>query len=254
MITIKNFVGAMLEEVTRARVLSDAASARIADQYLNHEILKGFPVPRMHIRDIQLELNFAVSPVQNGGSKLESEEVQKNIVHRMHDLVYGFSEHPDFTGFFEKDDKLKLAWKEGLNQLPARFARVLVQPAAGVTDVTKNLSIIVENYFYELAPGNVRSNLSKLLDHPMRMHKLKEGDSMRASISNQVSALIAVATNVHPTSSSDPLDITVLVGAAELEKINPDQLHKLKITLDSSDRKWVTIEKDGEKTYILDKD
>lgn len=254
MITIKNFVGAMLEEITRARVLSDVASARIADQYLNHEILKSFPVPRMHIRDIQMELNFAVSPVQRGTSRLEVEEVQKNIIHQLHDLVYSFSEHPDFTAYFEKDDKLKSSWKAGLNPLSKRMARVLAKPVSTPAEVTQNLSATVENYFYELAPENVRSGLSKLLDHPLRMHKSKEGDSMRASIKNQVAAVIAVAADVNPSPSHlDPLDLTVLVGASELEKISSDQLHKLKITLDSSDRKWVTVEKDGQKTYILDR-
>ena len=45
MITVKAFVGALMEQVAAARTISDQASVQIAGQHFDHELLRGFPVP-----------------------------------------------------------------------------------------------------------------------------------------------------------------------------------------------------------------
>src|SRR5438045_374816 len=100
MITIRQFLGALLEEVTKARAISDAASVQIAKKYLEHPFLKGFPVPRMHVRDIELELSFAVAGDVSAVSIFEDEEVRQNIRHQIRQFLENLPSNPDLSSFF----------------------------------------------------------------------------------------------------------------------------------------------------------
>src|SRR5262245_25885704 len=99
MITLKSFLGAFLEQVTIARAMGDSASVRVAEQYRNHEFLKGFPIPRMHIKDLQLELNFAVASKAGASSIFEDEEVKKNICLKIRQFVATLPDQERFKQF-----------------------------------------------------------------------------------------------------------------------------------------------------------
>lgn len=63
MLTLGKYIGAVLAEVTNARVLADLESARIAQLYASHPLLAAMPIPRFRLPNVSLDLPFAVENV-----------------------------------------------------------------------------------------------------------------------------------------------------------------------------------------------
>ena len=56
MVSLGDYLGHLLAEVTRARAQADVETVRVAELYSNHELLKHFPVPRIRVRDIDFDI------------------------------------------------------------------------------------------------------------------------------------------------------------------------------------------------------
>lgn len=250
MVTIDVFVGALLGEITKGRAISDQASVRLAEYYLNSELLKGFPVPRMQISTLEVDLQFAVAAKARESLLLEDEEVQKSIRYQMRDFLGSLPNHPAFHTYFRNDASLSVKWKGGLDDLSRRIGQVLTKPPTDCAAVIHKLSVSAQNYFCELAPDDLRLSVSSLLMRPLKRGKDKM--SLRTIIEEQVRAIVApLGGGNKETAPEAPVDLNILVGAAELEKLNPSLLNKMKITVSPSDRRWVVSEKDEKKVYIL---
>ena len=56
MITLKDYIGTIVSSVNNARGMADEASAKLAKQYAEDDILQFYTVPRMRMQDIDLEI------------------------------------------------------------------------------------------------------------------------------------------------------------------------------------------------------
>ena len=61
MITLSEYVGYIFQEITRARVLADSESKRIAELYAKDEIMKHFSVPRFKIPEMELTIPVIIA-------------------------------------------------------------------------------------------------------------------------------------------------------------------------------------------------
>lgn len=53
-----DFLGRLMAEVTLARVQADVEALRVAELYSGHDLLRHFPVPRVRLPDVQIDLAF----------------------------------------------------------------------------------------------------------------------------------------------------------------------------------------------------
>jgi hypothetical protein len=81
-IGLQDLIGGVLRDVVKARVQSDEYSRNVAQEYLNDEILKGFPFPKVEIKDLELELKYLIDH-SRGGNDLERDIV---VLFRTEDL------------------------------------------------------------------------------------------------------------------------------------------------------------------------
>jgi len=251
MITLETFLGALLDQTARARAISDQASVHIAEEYLHHELLKGYSVPRMLLRDVEVELQFAVASGRQGAPFLDDEEVQKSITYQLRDWVSNLPNHRSFRSYFGKNNQLAASWRSGLEEMSKRFAQILSKPDADLASVMHSLSLSVQNYFHESATEDLRSSVSSLLVRPLRKQS-GQARSMHTIIEQQIRTIVTSMDRNKSEGRSDVApNLNVLVGAAELEKLNPAILDKIKVTITPSDRRWVASEQDGKKVYIL---
>lgn len=58
--TLNEYLGGLIASVTNARVMADAQTVAVAEQYARHDLLKHFAVPRMRIGDIELTIPVAI--------------------------------------------------------------------------------------------------------------------------------------------------------------------------------------------------
>lgn len=61
MIKVGDFLGGLLSGVTGARVQADLEAVRIADFYRNHPILKNFPIPRIRLPKVEMNIPVIVT-------------------------------------------------------------------------------------------------------------------------------------------------------------------------------------------------
>lgn len=261
MITIRQLLGGLLAEITQARVIADASSVEIAKRYLGHDLLRGFPVPRMHVRDVEVELSFAVADQVRSVSVFEDEERRRNALFRLRAFLEHLPEEPDLSPIFAQSPGLAESWSDGLNDLLARIDSGLSQPGVAERDVTANVCRMVENKLHELAQASGGGGLGRWLREifvaPSAKPKPEDAQTGRADdfiTRSVVSILRDVAGDKGAVGEADCLcDFQVLIGAIELEKVNPAKVQKLKLTFSANDRGWVAQEDGGTKKYILSK-
>lgn len=64
MAILNDILGAVLRDVAAARSLADQAARAAGEEYRKDPILRAFPVPRAEIREVSIDLAFAVKGVQ----------------------------------------------------------------------------------------------------------------------------------------------------------------------------------------------
>lgn len=254
MLTLSKFVGAFTQGLTLGRTMSDGTSVKVAQQYLNHDYLRGFPIPRMTLKHVDLDVNFTVGSFMGLDTLLGEPEVRKNIVNRFREMLAQLPSSDTFKSQFGSN-KVPDEWDEQVETLLATIERVLGSKLGDRSGLTYVLGLAIENFFYELhrAKPNegllagLRALFSGSDDTP---HPAPSADAIRTWASQQVTSLLDAAL---PPDTSDLPDLNILVGGADLEAIGPGNLHTAKLSFAADDRKWVASERNGEKNFTLDR-
>ncbi|MBP7703653.1 MAG: hypothetical protein KA105_00050 [Caulobacter sp.] len=252
MITIRQFVGSLLSELARARVLSDASSAHIAQRYLGHDILKAFPVPRMHLKDVEVELNFAVASMVQQVDPMQDDEVRRNVAARLTTFVRGLPETPDLAPHFQAESNLASRWNAGLPAFETKLMQALGKLPPQRSAQTTRLSILIENYIHGQAADPSASGLvSRLLGlfRPPTEGAGPLSDMIRENVGQVLAGVHA--PDADSAALDDLLDLNVLIGADDLERLAPERLQRIKLTFTSADRKWIATDSGGQTTHVL---
>lgn len=265
MFKISNFIGAIQHSLSLSRAMSDNTSVKIAQKYLDHPLLKGFPVPRMKLKDVDIELNFAVGPANALEQLLKEPEVAKNIVFKFRDLLAGLPQSDAFRQNFGTIAPSDKAWQQGSDELIATVTRILGDKPQDEDVLVHTLALAVENFFYAMhyaKPG--QDLLPKLLPMLSNFMSRQASPATPATPAAPSSALhdwtVERVTDILSAAIPGGLgnvgelpELNILVGATDLAAHGPDKLHKAKLSFTSDDRKWVATESNGEKKYILDR-
>jgi hypothetical protein len=71
---LSDYIGALLSDVTNARLLADLESARIAQLYASHPLLRHMSVPRFRLPNVVLDLPVAVEKTEQPSATTPSHE------------------------------------------------------------------------------------------------------------------------------------------------------------------------------------
>ena len=70
---LSDYLGQLMSEISIARSQADFEAIRLAELYANHELLKHFPIPRMRISDLDLDIPIVIieseGPIEDAGSR-----------------------------------------------------------------------------------------------------------------------------------------------------------------------------------------
>jgi len=61
--TLNQVIGTILQDIGKAKQTADVSSKEIGEQYSKDAILKHFPIPRVGIKNLTIDLKFAVTNV-----------------------------------------------------------------------------------------------------------------------------------------------------------------------------------------------
>jgi len=256
-VTLDEFVGSLLSGITRGRAQSDNTSAQVAEQYAQHELLKGFPIPRMTIGNMEIEATFAIAPKGGSAAPLADAEIQKAALYRLRELVAELPHEPELAPVFQAHPSARSSWHAGLEGVVTRLGQVLSGPAPDLENVVNSLGVTLLNYVYECAPEEQRRLL--FASRPNVTKDESSGKPAEPSsklierlLRTRVKALLG-STIPEQAGAATAQGLSVIVTSNELAQLNPASFQKVKFTLTSSDRRWVSLEKDGTKVNVLDR-
>lgn len=258
MLTLGNFIGAFLTGLTKGRVQSDNTSFKASQAYLNHEFLRGFPVPRMTLKNVDLELNFSVGPTTQLEHLLKEPEVINNILNQFKENLQKIPQSKELQPLLGNGSRSSADWDTSVNDLTSSMHRILTSSQPSPDALIHILTLAIENFFYNLHNRNpsigflssIRSLFSK--QSPQETTTPGTNSAVRDWAFQQVTQAIEAALPNGKLADANSIDLYVLLGS-DLEGKHIDHLHKAKLSFHAEDRKWVASEKNGEKKYILDR-
>ena len=263
MITMSNFIGAIMQALTASRMMSDHSSLKVADHYLQDDFLRGFPIPRMTLKTVDVEVNFAVGPTTQLENHLAEPEVSKNIANRFRDLLAELPNTHLFRSEFGQQERRSDEWKEGTETLMSDIERILAHPPADKHSLQHMLVLSIENFFYRMHQNKPKAGLLHGLRRMFGNADAetespapdadRQTDAIRTWTSEQVRHILDASIPGGLDKTEDSPDLRILIGGQDLDTKDIGKLHKAKLSFTSEDRRWVATDKDGEKSYMLDR-
>lgn len=236
----------------RGRSHADIATLEIARAYKDNPLLAEFPIPRMTIDEIVIDLKVAVADVSEEAAETKTTK--------------------------DARDKIAQGFERTLSELPKETAIVALSRkypnfkktlAASVDTMAKSLreSIysdenkkINASMFSKMAAATVRAELSAAIASPDISSDIKttnaflskDAPELEKRMMRRLEAIIIREAAPIASGSSDTKErtITVLATAAELETVSPEKITTIKLTLKEADRAWAQTE-DGEQKQKL---
>jgi hypothetical protein len=250
MATLHEFLGAIISHIDRGRIQSDVASLESAKIYKEHDLLSTFPIPKLRIEEVVIEVKvaFATSPAS---SKSFSLKLKEKLINRIAELASTTIKKNPSIRFLVQNEKSILTFT-------ARMREMLYDIIP--TEIEIDQKTISTSLVFAIINLITRNLLSDAVSTPKgktpTTARVKEVSNFLNDIKRMENDLLVqiqdiISSGLEDQSSvKDRLD--VLVTASELQAIPPEKLTHLKMTLLESDKVWTEIEyQDGTKKEKL---
>jgi hypothetical protein len=236
MANLGEIVGALIAQVGRGRTQADAETVEIAETYKDNPLFSSFPVPRMALDEVIIDLKMAVSTGPTAGMSLTPES-QKEILKRVDTLV---NDLPSRYRYVQNMPDNPTIWN------PAR-----VKITEEITDLVPVGVAVEPKSIVVGATAAIQKNIVQAIAHPAfkiitrkTMGSFVEEDAPRMEkyVKSEIDKIVTEVVKTQPP-PEERLDI--LVSATDLEGIPPEKISTVRLTLRESDLSWTEIK--GEK-------
>lgn len=227
MITLKDYVGNIYKEITKARVQADIETVEVAQEYAKHDLLKHFSVPNMRMKNVEITLPVAIDSPEVRLPKVGETTVVNSVLKAVGGIVK------------ETEGKKTISpiHLRKLKELTKSNTRLLgTTGTGGKLDLeTKKLTTFVnktaDNHFAILKPqlGGVSStNFKKLLN-------------------------TKVTSEIAKISKAELERIPVIIETSKLRDVKErDAIMNIKITIEEDTMEWMRdVDDEGNPTQYL---
>jgi len=240
MAQLNDVLAALLTQIGRGRSQADMATLEMAEAYRDHPLLSGFPVPRVTLDEVVIDLKMAIAAapthVQQASPAAKAEILERlrpvvqNVVATDPGLQALANRHPGLTKAWVK------AWGHAVQRLDA------VVPAAGSVDahaVAMGATAVVR----DAVSNTLLMPDTKVGVEAARTFHAREAPRFEERLRDHVRGIIeGVLARQAPAA---PGRLEVLITAKDLEGLPPERISTVRLTLRESDRTWMHTE-DGE--------
>ena len=232
MVSLGEVVDALISQVGKGRAQADAETVKLAEIYKDDPLFSSFPVPRMALDEVVIDLKVAISTGPSRGISF-SQEGRRKILGRIEKLV---DDLPNRYRYVQDMPKYPGIWNPARTKISEEIAEIIPVEA----DV-EPISITVGS------AAAVQRNILQAITHPKfkitrkGMGTFVEDDALRMEkyLRSEIKKIVTEAVKSEP-SPKERLD--VLVSAADLQGIPSDKITNVKLTLRESDLSWTKIE------------
>lgn len=224
-----DYLGSLLEEVTRARVRADLEAVRVAEIYRSHPLLRNFPIPRVRLPQVEMDVPVLVSEAPEdehegpNGGKIDCESLGKSTVELL------------------TSELRERGLKPTARDLDA-MTRKLVKTARHLEDTTEHAMLVdkMASEFCREIPTLVRK---------IRLAEQKLSDKDMKAILEKVGASVKQTLTEHPPA---PLRVRISPLTHQLKEVgDPARLARIKLSLVEEGVEWVRLEEEGEERELL---
>lgn len=220
--TLNEYLGGLIASVTNARVMADAQTVAVAEQYARHDLLKHFAVPRMRIGDIELTIPVAIEGLAN--------RVDYQLA-------------PIGNDRFRTEIYREICASIGVAELPMLASGDLV---AALSDETLALVELMradlsEKSFFVFA-DKATNRFAQIADN-RQLYKLLPAMEFRPELMTERVAkrCATLVTGVEQKTSLDQLE--VVAESHRLREQRPEDIVRIRLKIGEDGMEWQTIEK-----------
>ena len=251
MAELTEVIGSVLRDVARARATSDAFSREVSREYLEDDILRMFPVPRVEIGGAEVDVGFVVA------------EVSRRDVDRVHVATAVINEHlNDFTnrtlkvrvkGTRNETMSLRVRLGDAVSDFVTRFEEQFGD-AVRITS-TDQADVLVESAS-AFASARIRPVLralrASLKDSGQRIAIGSEPQKALAEQLEEWSHQVATAArNVIDRQQKDPVVLDVSVTRSELQDVPEALLSHVRLMVEIENYEWTEFETESGREHRL---
>jgi hypothetical protein len=245
MTSLGEILGAMISQIDRGRAQADIAVLEIAQIYKDNPVLRGFPVPRVALDEVRLDLKLAISamPVSE---RMLTPEAKSTILSKVDRLVGSIPKQmADFRGLYDECRQAQTTWKKlRKEKIIHKQLELLLTEGEEISPAltAECMASTIKGYLVEIMAGCLEER--KDLGVKISLFIQKSAPSIQETLKSKI---LEIIENALADQLVDPKRVHVLVTASELESVPPEKITTLHLSLRESDRMWMKTEtEDGE--------
>lgn len=232
MTNLSHLIGNLITQLDKGRVQGDIEVLEIGKLYKVNQILAGFPIPRMVLDSVEVDLKLAIDSVPISSTFL-TEESQSQLMKQLKTMINTLNIEKSFEHVIQKSSKFQEVWQTEETKILEELSNLFTTE----TDIKPELHIklatsTIMNHIISISISSISDldtkNLQNFFD--------KDINQLENRVKNRIEKII---NNLIPNPLDDIYDIEVLVTASELEDISPDKITTIKLKLKESDRSWL---------------
>ncbi|MDH7483432.1 MAG: hypothetical protein QHH01_02270 [Spirochaetales bacterium] len=236
MASLDEVVGAIMSQIGKGRSQADLATIEVAKLYREHPLLAAFPVPRLSLDEvvIDLKVSMANAPVTKRSLDVQT---RTEIAAGMERLLAQLPEEETELQNLQKRYKgLARLWQGRSPLIKETVASLLpAEMTTGQRQVAEGLATLLCGQLSSalLSPeaGVAKTRSAEFLK--------KELPRIQTKLADRALQIMDDVLKKRPPITES---LEVLVTASELQNIPPEKITTLHITLRESDRSWTQVE------------
>ena len=211
-----DFIGHILSEITTARAQADSESVRLAELYAGHELMRTFPVPRIRIQDVQVNVPVIVTGINEskvgprGG--VDSEKVEtifNSIVDKRMPML---------------DSLVKTADKKKFN--------------VGLkSNLSRQYKMIKKQEYDGLDAGGIADKLTKRLEQDLKTLKIPAQE-----LNQFLQTVKEDSREEFMLNAENPTRVMVGVTAAEIREASADAIMNISMKITEEAMEWTMLD------------
>ncbi|MBI5459212.1 hypothetical protein [Methanobacterium sp.] len=232
MTNLSHLMGSLITQIEKGRVQGDLGVLEIAKLYKNDSILAGFPVPRMVLDSVEVDLKIAIDSVPISSTCLTAES-QSQLMKQLKTMIHTLNIEKTFEQLIQINSNFQKVWQKEETKILEELSNLFTNETEIKPELHVNLATsTIMNHIL----STIMSSISDLDTKNLQKFFDKDLYQLENRVKTQIEKII---NNLIHNPIDDTYDIEVLVTSSELEDISPDKITTIKLKLKESDRSWI---------------
>jgi len=242
MASLHEVIGSFKTQIDRGRCQADLATLEIASIYKDHPLLSSFPIPKMTIDQVDLDLKLSIGSLSEPANYMNP-QLKKEVTNQISQLIAKIpNSENSLRDLISKSSNFKHYWESDQTQIEEKISNLL--PSEGAIDIDR-LSISMATVIRSHIVDELLDPQKKIPVNDVLKYNKSQALTLEAGLKQKISEIITDV--VKPSIIPDRME--VFITASDLQNIPLEKISTMRITFKQSDQVWTQIQKDQGESY-----